>query len=63
MRRLKIVDHRRLDVELAIGEELDQHRLQQGLVGRLHLHDRQRPQARAQIGDAELLLARRRRAK
>ena len=43
----------RLDVELAIAEELDQHGLEQGLVGRLEGDDGERAQARAQVGHAD----------
>ena len=52
MCKRNVADHVRLHRQLPVGEVLDQHGLEQRLVGRLDGDERQRPQARAQVGQA-----------
>ena len=49
----QVADDVRLHVELPVGEMLDQHGLQQGLVRRRDGDQGQRPQARAQVGQGD----------
>ena len=54
----QIFDDRGSTLSWRSAEELDQHGFQQGLVGRLDRDDGERAQARAQVGQRELEIAR-----
>ena len=49
--RHEVADQALVDRELAVGEQLDQHRAQQRVVGRRQRDDRERLEPRAEIAD------------
>ena len=60
MRVDEIVDQALVDGELAVGEQLDQHRAQQRVVGRRQRDHRQRAQPRGEVGSRDRPRRRRR---